>query len=63
VERIFINLAFKIPQLRQAADAKVLEGLAKVEESVAKLPSGITSYRRIPKTGMSQEQILSELQQ
>jgi hypothetical protein len=63
VERFFINLAFRIPRLRQAADAQISVALTKIEESVGKLPPGITSYRRIPKIGMSREQIVAELQE
>ena len=63
LERRFINLTFKIPRLRQAADAQIAEAVASIDERVGKLPPGVTSFRRIPKVGMSDEQIVSELEQ
>jgi hypothetical protein len=49
--------------LRDAADAQVAEAIATIDEKIGKLPPGVTSFRRIPKIGMSDEQIVSELQQ
>ena len=63
LERSFINLTFKIPRLRQAADAQIAEAVASIDEKVGKLPPGVTSFRRIPKVGMTDEQVVSELQQ
>jgi sphinganine-1-phosphate aldolase len=55
-------LTFKIPRLRQAADAQIAEALATIGEKV-KLPPGVTSYRKLPKVGMSEAQILGELEE
>jgi hypothetical protein len=63
VERSFVHLTFRIPRLRDAADAQVAEAIATIDEKIGKLPPGVTSFRRIPKIGMSDEQIISELQQ
>jgi hypothetical protein len=57
------NLTFKIPRLRQAAEDQIAEAVAGIDEKISKLPPGMTSYRKIPKIGMSDEQIVSELQQ
>jgi hypothetical protein len=62
IERSLVNLAFKIPRLRQAADAQIAEAVATIDEKIGKLPPGLTSYRKIPKIGMSEEQIISELE-
>jgi hypothetical protein len=63
LERFFFTLTFKVPRLRKAAEAKITEALNKIEDKIGRLPPGVTSYRRIPKVGMSHEQILSELEQ
>ena len=63
IERSVVSLTFKIPRLRQAADAQIADAMAKIEEKVGNLPPGVTSYRKIPKIGMSEEQIIAELQQ
>jgi hypothetical protein len=58
-----VNLTFKIPRLRQTADSQIAEAMAKIDEKVGNLPPGVTSYRKIPKVGMSEEQIVAELKQ
>jgi len=63
VERSVVSLTFKIPRLRQAADAQIADAMAKIDEKVGSLPPGVTSYRKIPKIGMQEEQIIAELQQ
>ena len=63
LERNIINVTFKIPRLRQAADAQIAEAIANIDAKVGKLPPGVTSFRRIPKVGMTDEQVVSELQQ
>jgi hypothetical protein len=63
LERFLFTLTFKVPGLREAANAKISEALIKIEEKVGKLPPGVTSYRRLPKVGMKDEQIIYELQQ
>ena len=63
IERSLVNLTFKIPRLRQAADAQIAEAVSTIDEKIGKLPPGMTSYRKIPKIGMSEEQIISELEQ
>jgi hypothetical protein len=63
IEKSLFNLTFKIPSLRQAADAQVTEALATIDEKISKLPPGMTSYRKIPKVGMTDKQIVAELQQ
>lgn len=63
IERSLVNLTFKIPRLRQAADAQIAEAMATIDEKICKLPPGVTSYRKIPKIGMSKEQVISELEQ
>lgn len=62
IERSLVNLTFKIPRLRQAADAQIAEAVATIDEKIGKLPPGLTSYRKIPKVGMPEEQIISELE-
>jgi hypothetical protein len=63
IERYAIQLAFKIPRLRRAADAQIAEAVAGIDEKIGKLPPGMTSYRKIPKIGMTDEQIIAELRQ
>ena len=63
LERAIVNLTFKIPALRQKTDAQIAEALASIDEKVASLPPGVTSYRKLPKLGMSNDQIVSELEQ
>jgi len=63
IERSLVNLTFKIPRLRQAADAQVAEAVATIDEKIGKLPPGVTSYRKIPKIGMSDDQVISEIEQ
>jgi hypothetical protein len=61
IEKSLFNLTFKIPSLRQAADVQLAEAVAGIDEKISKLPPGMTSYRKIPKVGMTDEQIVSEL--
>jgi hypothetical protein len=63
VERAVINLTFKIPALRQKADAQIAEALKSIDEKIGSLPPGMTSYRKLPKVGMANDQIISELEQ
>jgi sphinganine-1-phosphate aldolase len=63
IERSLVNLTFKIPRLRQATDAQIAEAVATIDEKIGKLPPGVTTYRKIPKIGMSEEQVISELEQ
>ena len=58
-----MNLTFKIPRLRQAADARIAEAKASIDQKVAKLPPVVTSYRKLPKVGMSEKQIIAELEE
>ena len=63
LEQRILFIIFKIPQLRRIADAQIQEAKSEIEDKVGKLPPGVTSFRKIPKVGMSEEQILSELEQ
>ena len=63
VERAIVTLTFKIPKLRKEADAQIGKVLADIDEKYGNLPTGMTSYRKIPKVGLSDEQIISELEQ
>jgi hypothetical protein len=63
VEQYLLSFLFKIPQLRRAADAQIQYAKHEIDEKVGKLPPGVTSFRRIPKVGMSDEAVLSELEQ
>jgi len=58
-----VNLTFKIPRLRQAADAQIAEAKASIDEKVAKLPPGVKSYCKLPKVGMSENQVVAELEE
>jgi len=63
LEQRLLSVLFKIPQLRRAADAQIEDAKHEIDEKVGKLPPGVTSFRKIPKIGMSDEQILAELEQ
>jgi len=63
IEHSLVNLTFKIPRLRQAADAQIADALVDIAEKVGKLPPGTNSYRRLPKIGLSEDQIVAELEQ
>ena len=58
-----MSLIFKIPRLRRTVDTQVAEAVATIDEKIGTLPPGMTSYCKIPKNGMSEEQIISELEQ
>jgi hypothetical protein len=58
-----VNLIFKIPRLRQTVDTQVAEAVATIDEKIGTLPPGMTSYCKIPKIGMFEEEIISELEQ
>jgi hypothetical protein len=58
-----VKLTFRIPRLRRAADAQISDALATIDEKIGNLPPGMTSYRKIPKIGMSNEQVIAELEQ
>lgn len=63
IESSLVKLTVKIPRLRQAADAQIADAVATIDEKISKLPPGVTSYRKIPKIGMSKEQVISQLEQ
>jgi sphinganine-1-phosphate aldolase len=56
-------LTFKFPRLRQAADAQIAEAKTSIDEKVGKLPPGVTSHLKLPKVGMSEKQIVAELEE
>ena len=62
IERLVVHLTFRIPKFRKEADAQIAKALAVVEERYGNLPPGVMSYRKMPKIGMSDAQIVSELE-
>lgn len=62
IERVVVHLTFKIPKFRKDIDAQIVKALATVEEKYGNLPPGVMSYRKMPKIGMSEAQIVSELE-